>query len=129
VRLVATPARWYWQDASNERENLTRLGGHPSWIQSEYPSCPDCGKTMAFLFQLDAVCPGDGGETFGDGILYTFWCDTCRVFSLPRGPEQKKGMIPAFGVSPQRPGEHDGSEGGNRQNDRLRSVYRCPAVV
>ena len=88
VRLVPTPARWYWQDAKNERQSLTRLGGYPSWIQSpEYPQCPDCRKTMPFLFQLDAVCPGDGGEkTFEDGILYTYWCDTCRVsVSSPQG--------------------------------------------
>jgi hypothetical protein len=87
VRLVPTPARWYWQDARNERENLTRLGGHPSWIQSPaYPQCPGCRQTMPFLFQLDAACPGDGGETFGDGILYTHWCDSCRVsISLPQG--------------------------------------------
>jgi hypothetical protein len=87
VRLVPTPARSYWQDARNERQNLTRLGGHPSWFQSPaYPSCPGCRRTMPFLFQLDAACPGDGGETFGDGILYTHWCDTCRVsISLPQG--------------------------------------------
>ncbi|HEX6372508.1 MAG TPA: hypothetical protein VF006_26545 [Longimicrobium sp.] len=108
VRLVPTPARWYWQDARNERENLTRLGGYPTWIQSAgYPSCPDCQKTMPFLFQLDAVCPGEGagtfgdggeifddrgepfgggGQTFGDGILYTYWCDACRVsVSVPQG--------------------------------------------
>jgi hypothetical protein len=87
VRLVSTPARWYWQDANHERENLSRLGGYPSWLQGAgYPSCPECGKTMPFLFQLDCVCPGDGGETFSDGILYTFWCDGCRVsVSGPQG--------------------------------------------
>ena len=87
VRLVPTPARWYWQDAKNDRENLTRVGGHPAWVQSaDYPSCPDCQKTMPFLFQLDAAVPGDGGVGFGDGILYTWWCDACRVsVSLPQG--------------------------------------------
>lgn len=87
VRLVPTPARWYWQDGENDRQNLTRLGGHPCWIQSpEYPSCPDCGNTMAFLFELDTGPPGDGGETFGDGILYTCWCDACRIsVSNPQG--------------------------------------------
>jgi hypothetical protein len=50
VRLVPTPARWYWQDARNEWQNLTRLGGYPSWIQdAEYYSCPDCEEAMSFL--------------------------------------------------------------------------------
>lgn len=105
VGLVATPARWYWQDARHEEQNLTRLGGYPAWIQSaEYPSCPDCQKTMPFLFQLDCVAPGEpaedgpeyfgddgesldvGEEAFSDGILYTYWCDACRVsISIPQG--------------------------------------------
>ncbi len=84
VRLVPTPARWYWQDwgASNGRENLTRLGGHPCWIQdADYPGCPDCGRTMAFLLQVDADLPGEEEDSiaFEEGILYTFWCDACRV--------------------------------------------------
>lgn len=87
VRLVPTPMRWYWQDARHEQENLTRVGGYPSWIQSaDFPSCPDCGKTMPFLFQLDSGLPGDGDESFGDGILFTYWCNTCRVsISVPQG--------------------------------------------
>jgi hypothetical protein len=87
VRLVPTPARWYWQDANDEWQNLTRLGGYPCWIQdSHYLRCPDCGETMPFLFQLDTGPPGDGGETFGDGMLYTWWCDACRVsVSSPQG--------------------------------------------
>ncbi|HST60978.1 MAG TPA: hypothetical protein VLK84_19905 [Longimicrobium sp.] len=104
VRLVPTPARWYWQDARYEQENLTRVGGYPSWMESaDFPSCPDCERRMPFLFQLDCVAPGepsadgpeffgdDGepletvGEPFSDGILYTFWCDGCRVsISIPQ---------------------------------------------
>jgi hypothetical protein len=87
ARLIPTPARWYWQEANDERQNLARLGGYPSWLQSPgYPQCPDCGKTMPFLLQLDTGPPGDGGETFADGLLHTFWCDACRVsVSIPQG--------------------------------------------
>jgi hypothetical protein len=105
VRLVPTPARWYWQDARYEQENLTRVGGYPAWMQSyDFPACPDCQRTMPFLFQLDCVAPGEpasdgpeyfgddgelidiGGEPFSDGILYTYWCDACRVsISIPQG--------------------------------------------
>ena len=32
-----------------------KLGGWPFWIQSiEYPSCPLCGRLMAFVFQIDS---------------------------------------------------------------------------
>lgn len=84
VRLVPTPARWYWQDwaISNSRQNLTRLGGHPAWIQgATYPTCPDCERTMAFLLGLDATLPAEGGEesVFDEGAFYGFWCDGCRV--------------------------------------------------
>jgi hypothetical protein len=83
VRLVPTPARWWWQDwaLANGRQNLNRLGGHPAWVQSaEYPDCPDCGRAMGFLLQLEAGLPGaDGGTAFDEGVLYGFWCDACRV--------------------------------------------------
>ena len=85
VRLAPTPARWFWQDwgASNDRQNLSRLGGHPSWVQSaDYPPCPECGRFMTFLVQLDAALPAGRDETeqvFSEGMFYGFWCDRCRV--------------------------------------------------
>jgi hypothetical protein len=66
VRLAPTPARWFWQNwgASNDRQNLSRLGGHPSWVQNaEYPHCPECGRFMTFLIQLDAALPAGRDET------------------------------------------------------------------
>lgn len=81
VTVVPTGERWRWQDwaLSNSRENLHRIGGHPTWIQSaEFPACPDCDRTMRFLLQLDSEL--DGGWLWGSGgILYVFWCDDCRV--------------------------------------------------
>ena len=54
VRLVPTPARWYWQHAESERQNLTRLGGHPCWLQeADYPSCPDCGTKIFKIGKLE----------------------------------------------------------------------------
>jgi len=83
VRLVPTPARWWWQDwaLANGHQNLNRLGGHPAWVQSaEYPDCPDCGRVMGFLLQVEAGLPGaEGGTAFDEGVLYGFWCDACRV--------------------------------------------------
>jgi hypothetical protein len=85
VQIARTPNRWYWQDwaLSNGRENLNRLGGEPSWVQSaEYPHCPKCNRLMPFLMQLDSNLPmEDGGELLwgSGGIAYGFWCDHCRV--------------------------------------------------
>jgi hypothetical protein len=69
-----------WAIASG-RQNLNRLGGHPAWVQSaEYPDCPDCGRAMGFLLQLEAGLPGaEGGAAFDEGVLYGYWGDACRV--------------------------------------------------
>jgi hypothetical protein len=85
VHLCSTPARWQRQDwgLSNSRENLNRLGGEPSWIQSPaYPTCSVCQRAMPFLAQLDSYLHADeGGEWMwgSGGIGYFFWCDPCRV--------------------------------------------------
>lgn len=83
VRLVPTPARWWWQEwaIANGNQNLNRLGGHPAWVQGgEYPDCPECGRAMGFLLQLEAGLPAaEGGTAFDEGVLYGFWCDACRV--------------------------------------------------
>ncbi len=79
------PARWRWQDwgESNGRQNLSRVGGAPSWVQSaHYPACPDCGEDMPLAMQLDSGLPqDDGGEWLwgSGGCNYTFWCAACRV--------------------------------------------------
>ena len=85
VALAPTPARWHKQDwaLSNGRQNLSRIGGEPSWIQDALvPTCPICGEKMEFLMQLDSGLPsGEDGELLlGSGwILYVFWCDRTRV--------------------------------------------------
>jgi hypothetical protein len=85
VELSPTPPRWRWQDwaLSNSRENLHRVGGHPTWIQSaEYPTCPSCRRLMPMLLQLDSDLPTqEGGEWLwgSGGICYVFWCGNCSV--------------------------------------------------
>ena len=85
AHIAVTPHRWRWQDwaLSNSRENLTRLGGEPSWVQdAEYPNCPDCGETMRHLHQLDSDLPtadGDEWQWGSGGIAYVSWCDDCKV--------------------------------------------------
>lgn len=86
VGLVALESdRWQQQDwgQSNHRQNLSRVGGMPSWVQSaQYPACIDCGEQMPFVMQLDSTLPttAEGALLWGSGgMLYTFWCATCRV--------------------------------------------------
>ena len=85
VRLTTTPPRWRWQDwaLSNGRENLNRVGGHPTWVQSaEYPECPQCAAPMRFVFQLDSDLPTEDGDEWqwgSGGICYGFWCFRCQV--------------------------------------------------
>ncbi|MGE8217953.1 MAG: hypothetical protein ACN6RD_17315 [Stenotrophomonas maltophilia] len=77
--------RWRQQDwgQSNHRQNLSRVGGPPSWVQgAHYPACLDCGKPMPFVMQLDSTLPttGEGTLLWGSGgMLYTFWCGGCQV--------------------------------------------------
>lgn len=84
VDLVELPGR-FWQPPSyvGGWQNYSRVGGLPSWIQSGfYLSCPDCCRTMFFVMQLDSHIPLDDGslmQWMNGGMLYTFWCDQCRV--------------------------------------------------
>jgi uncharacterized protein YwqG len=69
----------------------TKLGGKPSWIQSdETPRCPHCKKPMPFVAQIDsvehlqklnphAVDPMKKQHfMFGDvGRIYIFFCFKC----------------------------------------------------
>lgn len=77
--------RWQQQDwgQSNHRQNLSRVGGAPSWVQSaHYPACIDCGEQMPFVMQLDSTLPtnNEGMLLWGSGgMLYSFWCAKCRV--------------------------------------------------
>lgn len=94
VALVELGSRWQRQNwgKSNHRENLNRVGGHPTWVQSpEYLPCPVCGEIQRFLMQLDddlLMVDDQTGEISnwmwsGDsGMAYIFWCDACKVSSV-----------------------------------------------
>lgn len=85
ISFAETPNRWTYQDwgSSNSRENLFRLGGEPTWIQSaKVLTCPLCNEKMDFLMQLDTGLPDieDGEIYFGSGgACYVFWCDKSKV--------------------------------------------------
>jgi hypothetical protein len=54
--------------------SASQIGGHPTWVQDDaYPQCPDCGRTMMFVAQLD------NGDFKSEGIIYAFHCSQCRV--------------------------------------------------
>src|SRR5262249_30634132 len=57
VRLATTPSRWKFQSwgRSNSRQNLSRLGGVPAWIQhDQVPLVPGTTRRMKLLLQLDS---------------------------------------------------------------------------
>jgi len=86
--LTKTPDRWSFQDwgLSNSRENLHRIGGSPTWVQSAYyPKCPHCKDTMNFLAQFDSELLLENNEEFlwgSGGICYAFWCYECNISGL-----------------------------------------------
>jgi len=85
VSFAFIPQHWQRQDwaLSNSRENLFRMGGEPTWVQSAHvPVCPKCNQKMHYIMQLDSILPdiSDGEVWFGSGgIAYLFWCDACCV--------------------------------------------------
>jgi hypothetical protein len=77
VELIRLDQRWWQQDwaLSNDRENLHRIGGEPTWIQAaHYPSCPHCGDRMISAGQISIADLWDG-----EGICYLMWCDQCAT--------------------------------------------------
>jgi hypothetical protein len=84
VTLANTPNRWYHQSwgASNDRENLFKIGS-PTWIQEEeLLNCPICNEEMEFIMQLDSGLPDDENNKIyygGGGICYIFWCAKTQV--------------------------------------------------
>ena len=85
IKLATTPRRWSLQSwgHSNSRQNISRLGGHTSWIQySQIPVVPGTDRRMELLLQLDSFYPTkDGGEMLwgSGGMLYVFWDAATRT--------------------------------------------------
>lgn len=87
VAITPTPERFHWQEWTFQ-QNIHRLGGHPAWVQiADYPDCPECGKAMSFLLQLNSRLPltqpnPDKLEVMewgSGGVAYFHWCDRCRI--------------------------------------------------
>jgi hypothetical protein len=80
VELVTLGQRWRRQDwaLSNDRQNLHRVGGEPTWIQNPgYPACPGCATTMNSAGQIAVA-----DLWHGEGICYLHWCDTCALSAV-----------------------------------------------
>jgi hypothetical protein len=80
VGLARLDERWAQQDwaLANDRENLHRVGGEPTWIQNaDYPVCPGCARTMSAVGQI-AVADLWNFE----GICYLLWCDPCAISAV-----------------------------------------------
>jgi len=80
VELVQVDERWRQQDwaLSNDRENLHRAGGEPTWIQNaSYPACPGCTRTMSAAGQIAVEDLWNA-----EGICYLLWCDPCAISAV-----------------------------------------------
>jgi hypothetical protein len=80
AKVMRTPPRWQHQDwvMANDRENLNRLGGEPTWIQDPtHPACPSCQAAMPFLAQLDWSHLQEA-----EGITYILWCQPCAISAI-----------------------------------------------
>jgi len=52
------------------------LGGKPEgFIESEYPTCEDCNKTMTFYAQVDSI--GDKFDLADCMVIHNFVCFDC----------------------------------------------------
>jgi hypothetical protein len=85
VRLARTPDRWLRQSwaSSNSRENLFKVGGLPTWIQSqEIPCVPGTDRPMDFLLQVDSELQDVQGSNVlwgSGGLLFVFWDSQTRI--------------------------------------------------
>lgn len=80
VELVRLGERWRQQDwgLANDRENLHRAGGEPTWIQDAgYPACPGCPQTMSAAGQIAVEDLWNA-----EGICYLLWCDPCAISAI-----------------------------------------------
>ena len=60
-------------------EDVNTIGGFANWVQDcEYTMCPDCGKPMKLLGQIQWSTLFDGME----GTLYIEFCPDCKIVSM-----------------------------------------------
>lgn len=74
---------WLRSWGATEGDNLTRVGGPPSWIQDAgYQACPKCEQTMMVIAQFDSGLPDTNGRPYdwaNGGMAYVSFCDECRI--------------------------------------------------
>ena len=60
-------------------EDLNTIGGFANWIQDwQYITCPDCGKPMQYLAQIQ----WDTVQDCAEGTLYIEFCPDCHIASM-----------------------------------------------
>ena len=60
-------------------EDLNTIGGFANWIQDwQYAVCPDCGRPMRYLAQIQWDTVLENME----GTLYIEFCPDCRVAAM-----------------------------------------------
>ena len=60
-------------------EDVNTVGGFANWVQDwEYVTCPQCGKDMKYLAQIQWDTLMDGTE----GTLYIEVCPDCKIVSM-----------------------------------------------
>ena len=74
--LGAEPAPLFY---GAEFLDLNTIGGFANWVQDwEYAPCPQCGKPMRYLAQIQWDTVMDGME----GTLYIEFCPDCQIVSM-----------------------------------------------
>ena len=61
------------EDNASGAEDVSKVGGHPAWLEQEEPppNCSVCHAPMRFIAQLDTL---DEEVDFGGGMAYVFLC-------------------------------------------------------
>ena len=60
-------------------EDVNTIGGFANWVQDwEYSICPDCGKPMKYLAQIQWSTVMENAE----GTLYIEVCPDCNIVSM-----------------------------------------------
>lgn len=77
--LADKPVPLFYGSGIDVNNDENTLGGFGNWVQDcSYTSCPDCGKPMKYLAQIQWETLWDGSE----GTLYIEVCPDCRIVSM-----------------------------------------------
>jgi hypothetical protein len=68
--------QWAADNGGKQRQVLGQIGGVPQWLQADETPICGCGKTMAFVAQLEEGPDYESAFNFGGGCAYVFRCGT-----------------------------------------------------